>query len=200
MILNPSMRSERREHAGTGNIRAASIASPTYRTPCTASLTPCTASLTPCTVTPWKSSSTLSANGLRVPLIGMSRPLCSNRPRCWNCHRLAKVPSLRAFSFRLLAVWAIGSTETTNRPTQGYSPNYQNQSRPHFPRNRRVNPKSAQVSPSQPKSAQVSPSQSGISKLSRNYFIASPLAAALSQPDRRQEVMLKLFIGTQQLT
>ena len=183
MILNPSMRSERREHAGTGNIRAASIASPTYRTPCTASLTPCT-------VTPWKSSSTLSANGLRVPLIGMSRPLCSNRPRCWNCHRLAKVPSLRAFSFRLLAVWAIGSTETTNRPTQGYSPNYQNQSRPHFPRNRRVNPKSAQVSPS----------QSGISKLSRNYFIASPLAAALSQPDRRQEVMLKLFIGTQQLT
>ena len=43
-----------------------------------------------------------------------------------------------------------------------------------------------QVSPSQPKSIRHPET---IPKLSRNYFIASPLAAAPSQPDRLREVM-----------
>jgi hypothetical protein len=99
-----------------------------------------------------------------------------------------------------LAVWAIGFNRNDEPPDTGIFAKLPKPKSPHFPRNRRVNPKSA---PSQPKSAQVSPSQpKSIRHLETipKLFIASPLAAALSQPDRRQEVMLKLFIGTQQLT
>jgi hypothetical protein len=77
---------------------------------------------------------TLSANGLRVRRTGTNPTLCSNRPPCRNCHRSATFPSLRTFLFRLFAVWAIGSTAATNRPTQGFSRAYSNQSPPNFPR------------------------------------------------------------------
>jgi len=91
MILNPSMRSVRRLLAGTLNI--------TKLVPNITSLVP---NITSCS----KYRLIRFACGDLAPLTGMSRPLCSNRSRCWNCHRLAKVPSLRTFSFRLLGVKA----------------------------------------------------------------------------------------------
>ena len=118
MILNFSMRSARLSLAGTLNITKLV---PNITSRCKYHLTP-------------------SACGYLALLIGMSRPLCSNRLRCWNCHWSAKVPSLRTFSFRLLTVWAIARTEATNRPTQGFLQNYWNQTPLVFPRRLSVKP------------------------------------------------------------
>jgi len=86
-----------------------------------------------------------------------------------------------------LTVWAIGPTEATNRPTQGFLRDCPNPSRPHFPRKLQVGHKlDASWTQVGRKSASY---PEAIPKLSRKYFIASPLAAAPSQPDRRQEVM-----------
>jgi len=77
---------------------------------------------------------------------------------------------------RLLTVGAIGLTEATNRPTQGFLPGCPSQSRQNFLHKRQVNSK-------------LTRHPETIPKLSRNNFTASPLAAAPSQPDHHREVM-----------
>ncbi len=156
MILNPSMRLARRSLVGTGNIT---------------SLVP---NITSCS----KYRLSRFACGYPAPLTGMSRPLCSNRPRCWNCHRSAKVPSLRTFSFRFLTVWAIGLTKATNRPTQRYLPNCRNQNPPDFPRRLSVKCNSTATQP-QPK-RNLNPYQTHTKRI----LAASSLAVVFIQPAR----------------
>jgi hypothetical protein len=98
----------------------------------------------------------------------------------------AKVPSLRTFLFRLLTLGAIGSTEATNRPTQGFMQDCPNQNPPVFPR--RLSAKRG-LSVGKTHTKRILNASRNVSE---RILIASSLAVARNQPDRLREVMLVL--------